>query len=348
MKNHKFQYPGILSCVLLLAGLIISMQTALAQSFCVFDPLGAQGDYYSLFKDYQVAAKRWGVDIDLKPYVDDNKLNDAFKSGQCDMASMIGMRARLFNQFTGTLDSPGTIENYAQEREVMALMASPVLARYMVSGPYEMVGVVPIGAAYPVVNDRKINSLAAGAGKKVGIMGWDKTQAMIADEFHVTPVPLELSAFGSQFSAGKIDMIVVPMALYKPLELNKSIGSIGGIVRRPLFQFTMQLMAHTDKFPPGFGQQSREFMRLQVDHALGVIRNTEAEVDNRQWIYALHNEIVEWKDSMRVALAHMVKNGYFDKRMLTLLQRVRCRSTPDSDECVQARQDTAAGTPNPH
>lgn len=53
-----------------------------AQTLCVFDPLGSQGDNFSLMKDYAVAAKQWGADITLKPYPDEKLATNDFKIGQ--------------------------------------------------------------------------------------------------------------------------------------------------------------------------------------------------------------------------------------------------------------------------
>ena len=315
---------------------------ALAQSFCVWDPLGAGGDYFSMFKDYQLAAKRWGVNVELKPFVDDTALDEAFKSGQCDMASMIGMRARGYNQFSGTLDAPSVLENYSQVRDAMAAMASPKLAKYMTGNGYEVAGVVPIGASYAVVHDRSINSLARAAGKKVVVMKFDKTQPMLCDDFKAIAVPVEPSKMGEVFNKGEVDVFVAPMVLYKPMELYKGIGTTGGIVRRPMFQLSMQLVTHSDRFLPAFGQKSREYMLTQTDHALGIIHNQEADVESRIWIYAMHNELTEWNDTMRVTLEHMTKAGYFDRHMLALLHRIRCKTDTQEPECaptVQQQQE---------
>jgi len=324
----------------LLAGLVTMVTAAQAQTLCVYDPMGAQGNYVSLYKDYQLAAKRWSVNLDLQPYSDDNQLNEAFKSGKCDMASMVGMRARAFNAFTGSIDSPGTIDNYAELRDVMALVALPKLASYMVSGEYEVAGVLPIGAGYAIVNDRKINGLSAAAGKRAAYMSWDKTQTQITADFHVTAVPTNLSTFAGKFNQGDVDIVVAPMSVFKPLELAKGIGDKGGIIHRPLFQFTMQLIAHRDKFPAGFGQESRSYMNTQVDHALGIIRNDEAQVDSRYWIYALRSDQIQWNTAMRDLLADLVKQGVYDNRMLAILHRVRCKSGPSEPECVSEERYT--------
>jgi len=42
--------------------LLLGLATAArAQVFCVYDPLGTQGDFYNMARDYQLAAKRWGL-----------------------------------------------------------------------------------------------------------------------------------------------------------------------------------------------------------------------------------------------------------------------------------------------
>jgi len=344
-KNNKTRHA---LAGLLLGGLcsLLPVQQAQAQTFCVFDPLGQGGDYYSMFQDYQLAAKRWGVQIDLKVYPDDQKLDDAFKSGECDMASMIGIRARTYNQFTGSIDSPSTVENYVELREVMNLMASPKLSKYMVSGDYEVVGMVPVGAAYAVVNDRYINSLEHGAGKRIAMMKWDKSQPIMAEYFKSVPVMVDITQFGDYFNHNKVDFVVVPLAVYKALELSKGVGSKGGIVRRPMLQFTMQLVAHNGKFPADFGQKSREYMLTQTDHALSLARNMEASIDNRLWIYAVRSEVTEWNNSMRGLLNKLVQMGFYDKRMLTLLKRIRCSNDKEEPECAPTvEQAREAGHP---
>ena len=337
--------PACLLFLLLLTCGLLPTQ-AMAQLFCVWDPLGAGGDYFSLFKDYQLAAKRWGINIDLKPYVDDTELDAAFRSGQCDMASMIGMHARQYNQFTGTLDAPGVLDSYAEVRDAMAVMASPKLAKYMLSNGYEVVGVMPIGASYPVVRDRSINSLERAAGKKVVVMKFDKTQPMLAEDYKAIPVAVDPAKMGDAFNKGEVDVFIAPMVLYKPMELYKGIGTTGGIVRRPLFELSMQVLVHSDKFPADFGQKSREYILTQTDHALGIIHNQEADVDPHFWIYAMHNELTEWKTNMRSTLEHLTKAGYFDRHMLALLKRVRCKEDAQEPDCTPTpdQQPAAAAT----
>ena len=43
----------------------ISAGTQAKQTICVFDIVGKSGDVYALMKDYQLAAKSWGADLEL-------------------------------------------------------------------------------------------------------------------------------------------------------------------------------------------------------------------------------------------------------------------------------------------
>lgn len=311
---------------------------ASAQLFCIYDPLGSGGDYFSMFKDYQLQAKRWGVDIAVRPYTDDAELRDALISGKCDMASMIGYRALEFNKFTGTLDAPAAIQNYAQERDAMAVVANPHVAPFMTSNGYEIAGVIPIGAAFAITHDRTINSFERAKGKKVGLPPWFAPGKAMATDMGTIPTDVDLPNLGRAFNTGKVDIIVVPLLLYKAWELDKNIGTTGGIVRRPLLHLSMQLVAHADKFPPSFAQLSREYMYTQSNFAISLAHNLEASVDHRVWIYSLHEEMLKWDEGMSKTLEHLTKAGYYDPRMLSILKRIRCKTDTYEPECAPTLQ----------
>lgn len=326
--------PALLAAlVLLLVGLCRNCFAGPALNYCVYDPLGAAGDYFAMAKDYQLAALRWGVTLNLKSYNNDAIAAEDFKAGQCDITNMIGLRARLFNTFTGTIDAAGAVEDYAQMRTVIDLISSPKLEKYMVNGQFEMVGLFPMGACYNFVHDRRLNTIASLAGKKIAIMSWDKVAYILVDQFGAIPVASDPTTFGGMFNNGQVDVLIGPILLYKPFELYKGIGDNGGIIRRPVFELTMQLFIRQAKFPPGFGQESRVFVAGQIDRALGIIHNVENGVDPHHWIYQTTAQRDEFLQIMRGARARLAKEGFYDKTMLSILKRVRCKSTQSQVEC---------------
>jgi len=321
---------------LLFACLALASRSAMAAvtlHYCVFDPLGTAGDYFTMARDYQLEAKRWGVDLVLDPYTNDSLAAEDFKAGQCDITNMIGLRARLFNEFTGTLDAPGAIEDYAQMHTVLTLMSSPKLARFMTSGQFEVVGILPMGATYNFVNDRQMNTIAKFTNKKIAVMGWDKVESIMVEQFGAIPIACDTTSFAGKFNNGTVDIAIAPIVVYKPFELYKGMGTKGGIIRRPVGQLSMQLVSRSTKFPPDFGNQSREYIARQQDHAFGVVRNMENEVEQHYWVYmntAQHNEFYR---IVRDGRAYLAKSGFYDKRMLNILKRVRCGADPTNSEC---------------
>lgn len=317
-----------------LACLLAFSPVAHAQTICVWDILGEQGDAMSMMRDYVLAAKSWGANITLKSYTNESIATDDFKAGQCDGAVITGMRTRQFNQFTGSVDSVGAIPSYTHMRDVIDLLANPKLAPRLVSGSYEVVGVVPIGAAYAYVNDRNINSLAKAAGKKVAVLDWDKSQAEMVKIVGAQPVAADLTTYGGKFNNGQVDILFAPIALYKPMELYKGLGNKGGIARFPVLQLTLQMLVRQDKFPAGYGIKSRQYMAGQVPRFFGIIRNMEREVDPKHWMHVPLSDRDGYEGVMREMRIHLTKSGYYDPRMMTLLKRIRCKREPDQAECA--------------
>jgi hypothetical protein len=78
----------------------------------------------------------------------------------------------------------------------------------MVNGPYEVAGIVPLGAAYVFVNDRKIDSIEKAAGKKIAVLEWDKSQARMVQQLGAQPVASDITNFAGKFNNGQVDIIV--------------------------------------------------------------------------------------------------------------------------------------------
>ena len=134
----------------------VSGLTQAKQVVCVFDLVGKNGDVFALMKDYQLAAKNWGADIELRVGQNEAVIAEDFKAGKCDGISVTGMRGRQFNAFTGSLDAIGAIPDLKLAVKVMQGLANPTFAKNMVQGRYEVAGVIPVGDAYLLVNDRSI------------------------------------------------------------------------------------------------------------------------------------------------------------------------------------------------
>lgn len=319
----------------IIAAAILSVlaMSSYAQTLCVFDPLGSSGDNYSFMRDYELVAKQWGADIDLKPYSDERLAAADFKSGKCDAAAMTGIRARLFNNFVGSIDSAGGVINSDQTKTIISLMANPKLAPDMLSNGTEVAGVSSLGSAYVIVNDRNINSLLRLAGKRFGTLDYDKAIPYIVERINGVVVPTELKELGPMFNSGKFDVIFVPLVAFKPLELNKGVGTKGAIARFTVAATTFDILIHPDQFPDGYGQKSRTWVAGLLGREIDNINKLEAAIDPKYWLDISANDKLGYTKLMREGRIDLTNEGIYNKKMMGLLKKVRCTQDPNSFEC---------------
>lgn len=303
---------------------------------CVFDLMGKSGPAYSSMQDYALAAKGWGVNLNMKVYTDERVATEDFKAGKCDLVSVSGIRGRQFNKFVGSIDAIGATTTKKTAYTIVKMMASPKLAKKMTSGNYEVAGVIPLGAAYLFVNDRNINTLAKAAGKRFAVLDHDKSQSKMVARVGAQPVSSDITTFGSKFNNGQVDVIAAPAIAFKPLELHKGLGSKGAIVKFPILQITGNVIIRHNKFPAGYGQKSRTWVATQLPKAFKQIQTDERSIPSKYWMSIPENDKIGYVKLMREARMDMTKEGFYDKSMMRLLKKVRCGANPSSFECSLA------------
>ena len=318
---------------LVVVSLSVMAVPARAQTACVFDIMGAQGDIYAMARDYALQVRRMGINLKLRPYTDERVALEDFKAGQCDAVMMTNLRGRQLNKFVGTLDSLGSVPTYEMLRSVIGLLMSPKSAPRMVNGPYEVASIIPLGAVYPVVNDRNINTLAKASGKRIAAFDWDQTQAILIKQIGARPVSADITNFAGKFNNGQVDIISVPALAVKPLELHKGIGSKGAIINMPFMNITGIMVIRHDRFNPGDGQRLRDFSASLLDPAFALIKRSEAEIPPHFWSEVPRYEIEGYMAMMRESRVRLAKEGHYDPDMLRFLKRVRCRINPGEAEC---------------
>ena len=313
--------------------LLTCFSAAHAQKFCVYDPLGAQGDIYSLMKDYSLAAKQWGADISLKPYTDDQKANDDFKEGKCDGLSTVGIRMRQFNTFTGTIDAIGGIPDEAAAKIVLTLIANPKLAADMQTADGEIVGISALGFAYPISTDRNINSMAKMAGKRFGALSFDRTQIIMGEKMGCVVVPVTLTTIANKFNSGDLDVVALPAFAIKAFELTKGMANKGAIARYSAAFISNQLIVHPAKFPDGYGVQSRAWLLSQMQRQFKSIQRIEGGIEPRYWMDLPPNDKIGYDKLIRQARLGMTNEAIYSKRMNGILKKIRCLQNPTNYEC---------------
>ncbi|MDF1782269.1 MAG: DUF6091 family protein [Alcanivoracaceae bacterium] len=310
------------------------------RTLCVFDIIGTSGDTYNVMTDYKTAALNWGVDLDLKVYTDEKIAAEDLKAGQCDAAAITGIRARQFNQYTGSLDSVGSLPSYEHVKQVIAVLSSghPSINSKMVSGKYEVVGVAPMGAAYLFVKDRTIDTVGELSGKSIAVMEYDAAQGKMAAKVGMSPVMSDITNFAGRFNNGSVDICFAPSLAYSALELYKGMQPNGGIIKYVLGQLTLQVLVRQDRFPADYGNKSRKYMFSQFDRTMRLIDNADGEIDKKWWINIPQADVARYDEMLRESRIALRDEGIYDPEMMTLLRKIRCKLDASRAECVSPQE----------
>lgn len=306
---------------------------------CIFDPIGVNGPVANLAKDLALEARKWGLLMQVKIHLHEQVAAEEFKAGQCEAVGITTLRARQFNRMVGSIDAPGNLRSYGELKTLLRLIAQPAFEPMAIVGRYQTVGVLPIGALYVMTRDRSINSIEKAAGKRVGVLDWDASQAKMVSAIGAQPVPSDITSYGGKFNNGQVDIIAAPALAYQPLELHKGIGSKGGVIRFPLLHATGSILIRRDlllaKIPDLDARLrlAREFGLNFLDSFIERLRAAEKTIPDPVWVELSPAERERYARMVRQARIRMTQEGVYDTSTMNLLKRVRCKHDPANEEC---------------
>ena len=316
----------------------VFLADALAQPMervmCVFDPSGSVGDAYQQMEDFQTAALEWGVRFELRPYTDERTAAEDFNASVCDAVLLTGVRARQYNGFSGSIEAMGAVESYDVLSQVLGLVSDPRASERMVSGDYETVAVFPAGAVYLFLRDRALSSITDLAGERVATIDFDEAAVTMVDRIGASMVPADIGTFAGMFNNGSVDVCYAPATAYEPLELGRGLEGGGGVVRYPLSQLTMQIIARPAQLPEDFGNNARAYAFERFDNWMELIDRADEGIPEDYWLDVEAEARQSYDSVFREVRIQLRDEGIYDGTMLTLLRRVRCQVDDARAECA--------------
>lgn len=327
------QYTPRMGLMLLLGSVLMGQQAQAVQDMCVYDPMGASGDIFALMKDYQLMAKGFKVELKLLPYADEHSLIKAFKEKRCDAAVMTDFSARQFNSYTGSMNAIGAMTNNAMAKVVFGLMGNPKLDNDMVSDGFEVAGIFPLGLAYIITKDRQLDNLSKWKGIRFAVLDSDPAQYEMVKKVGASPVPITIANMGTKFNAGQIDAMGTPALAFKAFELHKGMGSTGTMFRFPVTFVGVNVVTDQRAFPEGFGAKSRRWFAAQSPRLMENVIKLDKSVADQYWSELSTNDKVGYIRLMREMRVKLIQEGIYNKKMTSLLKKVRCQQDATAQEC---------------
>ena len=310
------------------------------QDVCVFDLLGKAGESYKMMEEWALSAKNWNADINLIAYQNEELADKDFKSGKCDAAYITTMRARQYNKFSGSIDALGGVPSNAIALKAITFVLDKrnhKRLRTTIDGEeMEIGGIGQIGPAYIFVNDRAINTIEKGRGKKFAVLAYDKAQIAMVERVGAIPLPSDISNFIRKFNTGEVPMVGAPAYAFKPLEMEKGLGSKGAIFNFPVLNVTADLVFRSNQFPTTFGDSSRAWFVKQLPRQFNMVKRLEEGIPAKYRLQLDKAEIERYQKLLRDGRMELTKQGVYDPTMMSVLKRARCTVDRTNFECSLA------------
>ena len=255
------------------------------QQVCVFDLLGKAGESYKFLEEWALVSKKWGAQVQLISFQDEDLAGKAFQNDKCDAVYMTSMRARTYNKFAGSIDALGGVPSNKIAQKAVEYVLDPRNTKRMTTTlqgeNYEVAGIGLIGSAYIFVKDRSLNTIEKAQGKKFAILHYDRAQRVMVERVGAVPVMSDISNFIKKFNTGEVDVVAAPAYAYKPLEIEKGLGSKGAMLNFPVVNVTADLIVRPERFPAQFGEQSRQWFLQKIPQSFVMVQRLEAAIPSK-------------------------------------------------------------------
>lgn len=304
---------------------------------CVFDVLGKAGEFNKFLEEWALVSKRWGAQVQLISFQDEDLADKAFQNDKCDAVYMTSMRARTYNKFAGSIDALGGVPSNKIAQKAVEYVLDPRNTKRMTTTlqgeNYEVAGIGLIGSAYIFVKDRSLNTIEKAQGKKFAILHYDRAQRVMVERVGAVPVMSDISNFIKKFNTGEVDVVAAPAYAYKPLEIEKGLGSKGAMLNFPVVNVTADLIVRPERFPAQFGEQSRQWFLQKIPQSFAMVRRLEAAIPSKIKMQLSKEDKEKYQRLLREGRIDLTKQGVYDPGMMQVLKKARCTVERTNFEC---------------
>ena len=307
------------------------------QQVCVFDLLGKAGESYKFLEEWALVSKKWGAQVQLISFQDEDLADKAFQNDKCDAVYMTSMRARTYNKFAGSIDALGGVPSNKIAQKAVEYVLDPRNTKRMTTTlqgeSYEVAGIGLIGSAYIFVKDRSLNTIEKAQGKKFAILHYDRAQRVMVERVGAVPVMSDISNFIKKFNTGEVDVVAAPAYAYKPLEIEKGLGSKGAMLNFPVVNVTADLIVRPERFPAQFGEQSRQWFLQKIPQSFAMVQRLEAAIPSKIKMQLSKEDKEKYQRVLREGRIDLTKQGVYDPGMMRVLKKARCTVERTNFEC---------------
>lgn len=306
---------------------------AVEQVWCVYDPIGRQGDITRRLDDLRLYAQKFNAKIKLNVFQNEKLAIDGFEKKKCSGLAATNFHTFRYNKFMGSTVGIGLIPNNRITRNFLQILNHPNVEKRMIGNEYEAIGMLPIGPAYMMVQANQVSKLAHIKTKRIGILESDPPQKSLVQSVGGIPVYIDFQSAIDDYKQRKIDILAVPAYGLLAYNFKKDFGENSKIINFPMTYFSINLIVRPKEYPPRFGHHIRAWFVQNSQN----LTNQAMQWENRLPAYAWQDISIYDRQSYDVFVSRVrnqyIRSGYYDLYFVELMKRLRCIDEPRYFEC---------------
>ena len=199
---------------------------------CITGAFGVSSHLRTYFDDYAKQSLDYGVSLVLKRYEDETKAIQDYQDGSCPMLAVSGVRARVFNKFTGSIDSFGAVQTYNSLRIIIETVLSKKAEKFLINNDHEIVVILPGAAQFAFVASRNIVTIESFSNRKIGVSTVTPENRYFARVIGMIPIESGSNTIANKFANGVTDVAMLPTSAFTLKKL-EGVFQVGGDKHHP-------------------------------------------------------------------------------------------------------------------
>lgn len=342
IRSHQTLEAAVLNQNLPLEKRIKALKTLLSsemtggklpRTFCIWDPIGKAGPIATAAKDQVLRSLHYGMQLTIDVFQNEQEMVDTFVSKKaCDAILVRGATAQRFNRFLATTEAPGALPDRQHLQLLAQVLAKPEIAEHMTNAQYTALGLVTIGYSRLYADSAEKASLNSLDGKSVSVADTDTGFVRLVDTLRGRTRTADMPATVQTFTNELTEFMIAPDISYLAMANGRTGEETRGLAM-PLGQSTLQLIGHSDRFPPGLAQILREDFLFKFNSYARMLDKELGNIPTSFWINPSSADMATLNENAQKIRLTLRNEGYYDPVMLRLARKIRCRFSPDENEC---------------
>ncbi len=312
---------------------LVAKAAPVPEVWCVFDPAGQQGDIVRNVKDIALHSQKQHKNIQIKSYRNEQQAIDAFDNKKCSGMAITNFHSRPYNRFIATSSGIGMLSSNRTARSLLQLLNHPYVAKRLKQGEYDVLGFIPIGTAYMVMNRLQVTSIPDLKNKRIGVLVDDPAQVALVKSIGATPVAMDITNPMMHLKHSEVDILPMPIYSLLPYNLKKELGENTHVINFPVAYVTVTLIVRSQNYPKDYAKPMREWFVQNANSLSMQATRWDNSLPAYYWDDVSSGEQRSFVIAVNKIRNMYINNQYYDRYFVELSKRLRCLEDAQSSDC---------------